>query len=62
MMTGPGTNSYLVGRDELAVVDPRPDDEGHLDAPAELGQGRNRWIVVTHTHADPALDARGSGR
>lgn len=52
MMTGPGTNSYLVGTAELVVVDPGPDDAGHLEALAGLGRGRIRWIVVTHTHPD----------
>jgi glyoxylase-like metal-dependent hydrolase (beta-lactamase superfamily II) len=52
MMTGPGTNSYLVGTAERVVVDPGPDDAGHVRALAELGAGRIRWIVVTHTHPD----------
>ena len=30
-MTGPGTNTYLVGIDEIAVIDPGPDDAAHLD-------------------------------
>ena len=61
MMTGPGTNTYLVGTGELAVVDPGPDDAGHLDALAELGSGRIRWVVVTHTHPDHAPGAAGLG-
>jgi glyoxylase-like metal-dependent hydrolase (beta-lactamase superfamily II) len=52
MMTGPGTNSYLVGTTELVVVDPGPDDAGHVRALAQAGAGRIRWIVVTHTHLD----------
>ncbi len=36
LMTGPGTNSYLVGSVEVAVVDPGPDEPAHLDALAEL--------------------------
>jgi glyoxylase-like metal-dependent hydrolase (beta-lactamase superfamily II) len=59
MMTGPGTNTYLVGTDRLVAVDPGPDDDGHLDAVAELGEGRIRWIVVTHTHPDHAPGAAG---
>jgi glyoxylase-like metal-dependent hydrolase (beta-lactamase superfamily II) len=52
MMTGPGTNSYLVGTSAVVVVDPGPDDDGHVRALAALGAGRIRWIVVTHTHRD----------
>lgn len=54
MMTGPGTNSYLVGTSEVAVVDPGPDDPAHVDALVEAGAGRIRWLVVTHTHPDHA--------
>jgi glyoxylase-like metal-dependent hydrolase (beta-lactamase superfamily II) len=54
MMTGPGTNSYLVGTSELAVVDPGPDEPSHVDALVEAGRGRIRWVVVTHTHLDHA--------
>ena len=61
LMTGPGTNTYLVGRAELAVVDPGPDDEAHtkaiLGAAAPLGPIRT--ILVTHTHVD---HAPGAGR
>ena len=61
-MTGPGTNSYLVGRDELAVVDPGPDDPGHLDRLVEVARARGaviRWVLVTHTHPDHAPGAAG---
>jgi len=54
MMTGPGTNSYLVGTSEVVVVDPGPDEPSHVDALVEAGSGRIRWIVVTHTHPDHA--------
>ncbi|HEX9969499.1 MAG TPA: MBL fold metallo-hydrolase, partial [Acidimicrobiales bacterium] len=60
IMTGPGTNTYLVGRDEIAVIDPGPDDaEEHLDVVAEAGGGRIRWILVTHTHSDHSPGAAG---
>jgi glyoxylase-like metal-dependent hydrolase (beta-lactamase superfamily II) len=52
VMTGPGTNTYLVGGEDVVVIDPGPDDEGHLDAIAAAGGDRIRWIVVTHTHPD----------
>lgn len=49
-----GTNSYIVGRDSLAVIDPGPeDDEAHLRALREAIAGRPvSHIVVTHTHRD----------
>lgn len=52
MMTGPGTNTYLVGIDEIVVIDPGPDDAVHLDAIAGCGGDRIRWIACTHTHVD----------
>jgi glyoxylase-like metal-dependent hydrolase (beta-lactamase superfamily II) len=52
VMTGPGTNTYLVGIDEVVVVDPGPDDDGHLEAILGCGGDRIRWIVCTHTHPD----------
>lgn len=59
MMTGPGTNTYLVGSDEVAVIDPGPDDADHLDAIAAAAPGRIRWIVCTHTHPDHSPGAAG---
>ncbi len=53
LMTGPGTNTYLVGIDEVAVIDPGPDDAGHVEA--IIGgamRERVRWILLTHTHPD----------
>jgi len=51
-MTGPGTNTYLVGIDEVAVIDPGPDDASHIDTVAACGGDRIRWILTTHTHLD----------
>jgi glyoxylase-like metal-dependent hydrolase (beta-lactamase superfamily II) len=59
VMTGPGTNTYLVGIDEIAVIDPGPGDESHLDAIAGCGGDRIRWILLTHTHADHSPGAVG---
>jgi glyoxylase-like metal-dependent hydrolase (beta-lactamase superfamily II) len=59
IMTGPGTNTYLVGVDEIAVIDPGPDDAEHLDAVAGCGSGRIRWILCTHTHKDHSPGAQG---
>jgi len=58
-MTGPGTNTYLVGIDEVAVIDPGPDDADHLDAVAAAGSGEIRWILCTHTHPDHSPGAAG---
>lgn len=52
IMTGPGTNSYLVGQDRLAVIDPGPDDDTHLAAILAAGADRIRWVLVTHSHID----------
>lgn len=51
-MTGPGTNTYLLGRDEITVLDPGPIYNSHLEAILAAGDGRIRRIVVTHTHKD----------
>src|SRR5687768_16065689 len=52
VMTGPGTNTYLVGHEQIAVIDPGPADDAHLDAVANAGGANIRWVVVTDTHSD----------
>ena len=48
-----GTNSFLLGRDTVAVVDPGPNDGGHLDALLGAIAGRRvEAILLTHTHLD----------
>jgi len=52
-MTGPGTNSYLLGAgDEFAVIDPGPANTEHVRILLEETKGRIRWILATHTHLD----------
>jgi hydroxyacylglutathione hydrolase len=52
-LTGTGTNTYLLGRDELAIIDPGPDLDSHLDAIVRAIAGRPvQAIVVTHAHLD----------
>jgi glyoxylase-like metal-dependent hydrolase (beta-lactamase superfamily II)/8-oxo-dGTP pyrophosphatase MutT (NUDIX family) len=51
-MTGPGTNTYLVGEDEIAVIDPGPALDSHVEKILAAGAGRIRWILTTHTHMD----------
>jgi len=57
VMTGPGTNTYLVGVHELIVIDPGPDDESHMQAILAAADGPIRWILCTHTHMDHAPGA-----
>ena len=48
-----GTNTYLVGSDELFVIDPGPDDASHLDAILlAAGKARIKAVLLTHTHKD----------
>lgn len=59
-MTYRGTNTYLVGTRDLAVIDPGPASEAHLEAilaALEPGQ-RISHIVVTHSHSDHSPLAR----
>ena len=50
MMTGPGTNTYIVGEGDLAVIDPGPDIASHIEK--ILAVGSIKWILCTHTHMD----------
>ena len=53
VMTGPGTNTYLVGTDDVAVIDPGPAEDSHIDALVRAAGDRPvRWILATHTHSD----------
>jgi glyoxylase-like metal-dependent hydrolase (beta-lactamase superfamily II) len=54
-----GTNSYVVGSGEVAVIDPGPADEDHLTAIAGAIKGeRLTHILVTHSHRDHCDGAR----
>ncbi|MTD99057.1 MBL fold metallo-hydrolase [Paracoccus sp. YIM 132242] len=61
-LTGPGTNTFLLGRDQVAVIDPGPDDPGHLDAIIRAGQGRISHILVTHAHRDHSAGVQALAR
>lgn len=52
VLTGPGTNTYLIGTDEVAVIDPGPPLEEHVERIIAAAPGRIRWILTTHTHHD----------
>ena len=53
-----GTNTWIVGDAPAIVIDPGPDDEGHL-RDVERSAGRVGEIVLTHDHPD---HAPGAGR
>ncbi|MDW3221312.1 MAG: MBL fold metallo-hydrolase [Paracoccaceae bacterium] len=59
-MTYRGTNTYLLGDTEIAVIDPGPDNASHLAAilNAVTPNQRITHIVVTHSHLDHAPLAR----
>lgn len=52
LMTGSGTNTYLLGDREVAVIDPGPEDTEHLRHILGVAGPRIRWVAVTHTHRD----------
>jgi recombination protein RecT len=60
MMTGPGTNSYIVGdtASGYIVIDPGPDDREHLARLHQATGGDIRMIVCTHSHPDHSPGAR----
>lgn len=58
MMTGPGTNTYIVGTDALALIDPGPESQQHLERLLNTVDGHLRWILCTHTHRDHSPGAR----
>lgn len=53
-MTLEGTNTYVVGRDPAVVIDPGPDDPGHIEAITEVtgARGGIGALLLTHGHAD----------
>jgi recombination protein RecT len=60
VMTGPGTNSYLVGDEATGyiVIDPGPADADHLQRLYNAAGGDIRLIVCTHSHPDHSPGAR----
>ena len=59
-MTGPGTNSYLVGdpRTGYIAIDPGPADAAHVERLWRAAGGDIRAIVCTHSHPDHSPGAR----
>ena len=57
--TGPGTSTYIIGDDDVAVIDPGPLLPQHIDALIDgLGSTRISHILVTHTHNDHSPGAK----
>ena len=57
-MTGPGTNSYVVGTGPCAIIDPGVNDDDHLDALVAAAPGEIVAVLVTHAHPDHTGGAR----
>ena len=51
VFTGPGTNTYLVGKEEVTVIDPGPAMQEHIDV-ITAAAPNIKQILVTHTHPD----------
>ena len=49
VFTGPGTNSYLIGKEDITLVDPGPKIDAHIENLVNLGEGKIKRILVTHT-------------
>ena len=58
VMTGPGTNAYIIGTDALALIDPGPVSAPHLAAMLEVVGRKLKWILCTHTHLDHSPGAK----
>ncbi len=58
-MTLAGTNTYLYGSDPCTVIDPGPDDAGHLDAVRAAAEERGGigLVLLTHSHGDHSAGA-----
>ena len=54
-----GTGTYILGTGKVAVVDPGPDDQAHIDAILGALEGETiSHILVTHTHMDHSPGCR----
>ncbi len=58
IMTGPGTNTYIVGSGPTCVIDPAVDDRHYLDA-LFAAAGDVAAVLVTHRHSDHVGGVRG---
>ncbi len=54
-MTGPGTNTYIVGQKQVVIIDPGPNNSTHLDnivAALATLKAQPQSVIVTHPHPD----------
>jgi recombination protein RecT len=60
MMTGPGTNTYIIGTPEKGylVIDPGPEIASHIERILQATQGDIVAIICTHSHADHSPAAK----
>lgn len=64
-LTGPGTNTYLVGGTGMVIVDPGPNDPTHLEnivAALSILQAAAQAIILTHHHPDHRAGAEDLAR
>lgn len=61
-LTGPGTNTFLLGQRHVAVIDPGPDIASHRAAILAASGGRISHIFVTHAHLDHSEGAAALAR
>ena len=52
IFTGPGTNSYLLGDQEISIIDPGPALIDHIDDLISISGSYLKQIIITHTHPD----------
>ncbi len=62
-MTLEGTNTYIYGEGPCAVIDPGPDDDGHVEAILAAAEERGGIgvVLLTHSHSDHAAAAERLG-
>ena len=58
VFTAPGTNTYLVGKEEITVIDPGPAMPEHIENIAKACGEDIKQILVTHTHPDHSPGAK----
>ena len=57
MFTGPGTNTYLIGDEEVTVIDPGPALHEHIEVIIQAS-ANIKQILLTHTHPDHSPGTR----